>query len=189
MRFVIVACAVLSGAVVRCHAHDPHTHTAQCEASPQPSTAQPTAQSAQGPSQTEADPPSTPEVKQALANLDQIVARAGTVLSVQWSAEEQVQDIAIRELSRNESNSLHWVRARGAEKPHTHDTHDLVVVLLSGSVRAHLGDQVIEARAGETLTIPRKVPHWVENTGEEPSLSLAIFSPPFDGKDRHFIGQ
>jgi quercetin dioxygenase-like cupin family protein len=108
---------------------------------------------------------------------------------VEWTEEEQQKDIAIRELSRTASASLHLVRARGAEKPHTHDQHDLIVVLISGSARAHLGDQVLEAKPGDAISIPRGQPHWVENTGSEPSLSFAVFSPPFDGKDRHFIEQ
>lgn len=177
MLYVAMASLCLAG----CHpqaAADPHPIS--------PSTAQ-TVQPAQTPQCAKSS--SAPDAKQALAELDRLVTRAGVELHVDWSAEDQQKDIAIREISRNSSNSLHWVRARGAEKPHTHDTHDLVVVLLSGSVRAHLGDQIIEARAGDTLNIPKGLPHWVENTGEEPSLSLAVFSPPFDGKDRHFIGE
>jgi mannose-6-phosphate isomerase-like protein (cupin superfamily) len=111
----------------------------------------------------------------------------GVAPAVEWTAEELEKDIAIRELSRSASASVHLVRARGAEKPHTHDQHDLIVVLVSGAARAHVGDEVLDAGPGDLIEIPRGLPHWVENTGPEPSLSFAIFSPPFDGKDRHFI--
>jgi mannose-6-phosphate isomerase-like protein (cupin superfamily) len=108
---------------------------------------------------------------------------AGTV----WTSEEQAQAIAIRNLSRTESTSFHLVRAQGAEKPHVHELSDLTVVILSGSVRAHLGERVVDAGPGDVISIPRGTPHWVENIGPEASESLALFSPPFDGKDRRFL--
>lgn len=161
------ALGLVSLAGVACHAHA--TAQQQAQGAAQPAAAVP----AQGP--------------QPSVYGSRLLSSAGVAPKVEWTAEEQQKDIAIRELSRSASASLHLVRARGAEKPHTHDEHDLVVVLLSGSVRAHLGDQIIDAQAGDTLTIPRGLPHWVENTGADPSLSLAVFSPPFDGKDRRFI--
>lgn len=148
---------MVSWFVVGCHAHDTHPHTPQCEAAVTPS-----------------------QVGRLLSNV-------GVAPQVEWTQEELQKDIAIRELNRSASASTHLVRARGAEKPHTHDQHDLIVVLVSGSARAHVGDQVVEAKPGDAISIPRGQPHWVENTGPEPSLSFAIFSPPFDGKDRHFI--
>lgn len=154
---------------VACHAHTTQPKQVQC--APRPSAVGSQA----------------PQSPAAVLDEHRLLSSAGAAPKVEWTAEEQQKDIAIRELSRSASASLHLVRARGAEKPHTHDEHDLVVVLLSGSVRAHLGDQIIDAQAGDTLTIPRGLPHWVENTGADPSLSLAVFSPPFDGKDRRFI--
>jgi mannose-6-phosphate isomerase-like protein (cupin superfamily) len=116
-----------------------------------------------------------------------LVAPDGVAPAVHWTPAELEQDIAIRTLGANESSSFHRVRARGAEKPHVHDRSDLVVVLLFGTVRAHVGNQVMDAKAGDVIHIPKGTPHWVENTGPQPSESLALFSPPFDGKDRRFI--
>jgi hypothetical protein len=62
-----------------------------------------------------------------------LLSSVGVAPQLEWTPEEQQKDIAIRELTRSASASVHLVRARGAEKPHTHDAHDLVVVLLTGT--------------------------------------------------------
>lgn len=116
-----------------------------------------------------------------------LVDVAGRQAAPSWSEAERAQDIAIQSAGRTESTSYHWVLARGAEKPHVHDRSDLTVVVIRGSVRAHLGDRVIDAGPGDVIRIARGTPHWVENVGPEASESLAMFSPPFDGKDRRFL--
>lgn len=116
-----------------------------------------------------------------------LVDASGRQTPPTWSAAERAQDIAIKSAGQSESTSFHWVLARGSEKPHVHDRSDLTVVVLTGSVRAHLGDRVVEAGPGDVIRIARGTPHWVENVGPEASESLALFSPPFDGKDRRFL--
>jgi quercetin dioxygenase-like cupin family protein len=194
MKHTMFSVAWIGLGLLGCHhnsADDPH-HAAQPQQSMQ--CAEPQSRPTQlGTAQPSATPPaaaqSNPVAQQSPADMGRLLTSTGIAPKVEWTAEEQQKDIAIRELSRSASASVHLVRARGAEKPHTHDEHDLIVMLVSGSVRAHLGDQVLDAHPGDVIQIPRGLPHWVENTGSEPSLSFAIFSPPFDGKDRHFIGQ
>lgn len=109
-------------------------------------------------------------------------------LPTTWTAAERGQPIAIRTLRTTEQASFHLVHAVGAEEPHYHDRTDLTVFVLSGEVDVHLGERTQRARVGDVIEIPKGTKHWVANAGAGPSLSYVVFSPPFDGKDRRFVG-
>lgn len=100
-----------------------------------------------------------------------------------WTADELAKPIAVRPLRRTAETSVSLIRLAKAEQPHIHKDHDLVVVLLTGSARLHLGNRSIDVRPGDVMEIPRGVVHWAENTGPEASEVYAIFSPPYDGRD------
>jgi mannose-6-phosphate isomerase-like protein (cupin superfamily) len=100
-----------------------------------------------------------------------------------WSEAEQGRNIAVRRLRATSEVSISLIRLAGAEQPHLHKDHDLVVVLLSGSARLHLGNRTVEVGPGDVMEIPRGVVHWAENTGPGASEVYAIFSPPYDGLD------
>lgn len=93
------------------------------------------------------------------------------------------ENIKAMELYRAEGFSVHFIQIRGSEKPHTHGTHDLIVVMKKGKGRLNIGVNAIELKEGDTALIPKGVAHWFENTGEGPSAGLGIFVPAFDGKD------
>lgn len=100
-----------------------------------------------------------------------------------WTADEREKAIAVRRLRETAEVSVSLIRLAGAEQPHMHKDHDLVVVMLSGTARLHLGNRTVEVRPGDVMEIPRGVVHWAENTGPEASEVYAIFSPPYDGRD------
>jgi len=100
-----------------------------------------------------------------------------------WSEAEQARNIAVRRLRATAEVSVSLIRLAGAEQPHFHKDHDLVVVLLSGSARLHLGNRTVEVHPGDVMEIPRGVVHWAENTGPGASEVYAIFSPPYNGLD------
>lgn len=100
-----------------------------------------------------------------------------------WTTDELAKPIAVRPLRRTAETSVSLIRLAKAEQPHIHKDHDLVVVLLSGTARLHLGNRTIDVRPGDVMEIPRGVVHWAENTGPEASEVYAIFSPPYDGRD------
>lgn len=104
-------------------------------------------------------------------------------LSPQWTEADLAKPYAVTELFRTELASHHVVRLAAAEKPHVHDTHDGSVFILSGTARVHLGDEVHDLSAGDTLFIPHGQLHWAQNTGRDPAMAYVIFTPPFDGKD------
>jgi quercetin dioxygenase-like cupin family protein len=62
-------------------------------------------------------------------------------------------------------------------KPHNHSREDEFTVVLSGTVGARVGDQVLEAGAGASLVKPRGIPHAMWNAGPEPARVLEVLSP------------
>lgn len=100
-----------------------------------------------------------------------------------WTPAEQEKPIAVRRLRSTAEVSVSLIRLAGAEQPHIHKDHDLVVVMLTGQARLHLGNRTVDVRPGDVMEIPRGVVHWAQNTGPEASEVYAIFSPPYDGRD------
>jgi mannose-6-phosphate isomerase-like protein (cupin superfamily) len=100
-----------------------------------------------------------------------------------WTPSEMEKQIAVRRLRSTAEISVSLIRLAGAEQPHIHKDHDLVVVLLAGQARLHVGNRTVDVRPGDVMEIPRGVVHWAENTGPEASEVYAIFSPPYDGRD------
>ncbi len=103
--------------------------------------------------------------------------------NIVWTEEELAQDISIRLLKRTDKSSHHMIRLKGSERPHVHQTHDLSVRLIKGSVRVYVEDRWIEMKAGDKLEIPKNTLHWAENTALEASEAYAVFSPPLDERD------
>lgn len=100
-----------------------------------------------------------------------------------WTPAEQEKAIAVRRLRSTAETSVSLIRLLKAEQPHIHKDHDLVVVMLAGSARLHLGNRSVEVHPGDVMEIPRGVVHWAENIGPGASEVYAIFSPPYDGLD------
>jgi quercetin dioxygenase-like cupin family protein len=62
-------------------------------------------------------------------------------------------------------------------KPHNHSREDEFSLVLSGTVGARIGDQVLQAGRGAYLVKPREVPHAMWNADSEPATVLEILSP------------
>lgn len=86
-------------------------------------------------------------------------------------------------LGQTESLSYHLVQIRDRESPHIHASHDLVVTLLRGEGALHQGESVLPMHAGDTAVVPKGVPHFFVNTGDQPAAAFVTFAPPYDGKD------
>jgi len=117
----------------------------------------------------------------------EVVSHQNSFYQANWSQEEKERGVAERTIRKTDEASYHFVRLNVSEKPHVHYTHDLVVFILSGTAKVHLGDQTFEAKTGDVVEIPRGNEHWAEIIRREPCELYAIFSPPFDGQDTHFI--
>ena len=93
-------------------------------------------------------------------------------------------DIRVTALGRDEHHSHHVVAIRKAEEPHRHDDHDLLVVMLKGYGEILIGQETKPVGPGSIVFIPRRTVHAFANKSLEPAVAYAIYSPPFDGKDR-----
>ena len=88
------------------------------------------------------------------------------------------------ELARDAGTSQHVVAIRGAETPHRHDQHDLLVVMLRGHGRMRIGAEERPVGEGSILYVPRGTVHAFRNESPEPAVAFAVYLPAFDGKDR-----
>lgn len=108
--------------------------------------------------------------------------------SMQWNKQERLQDVVTRSMRVTRYASYHIVCVNTSEKPHVHDKHDLVVTVLSGNARIHLGLKTHNLTAGDVIQIPRGTLHWIENTGgKKPTEAYAVFTPPYQGKDKRLV--
>lgn len=96
------------------------------------------------------------------------------------SAEENIKVVT---LGKGQAVSHHVVQIRDREVPHIHKDHELTVVMLRGRGYLVLEQKRIDLAVGDVLFIPRGIIHYFINTFTQPSVALAVFSPPFDGKD------
>ncbi len=93
------------------------------------------------------------------------------------------QNIKVATLGRGKEISHHVVQVRDRESSHFHKEHDLTVVVLRGGGYLMFDKERVDLAAGDILFIPRGVAHYFVNTFPQPSVALAVFTPPFDGKD------
>ena len=67
---------------------------------------------------------------------------------------------------------------------HTHTHEDEYSYVLEGTIGVQIGDEVLEAAAGDLVFKPRGVPHAFWNASDEPARLLEIISPA--GFERYF---
>ncbi len=63
-------------------------------------------------------------------------------------------------------------------RDHVHSRHEETFVVLEGEYEVRLGDDIVLARAGDYVFIPRGTPHTYRNASSEPARVLNIISPP-----------
>ncbi|MFN7955214.1 MAG: cupin domain-containing protein [bacterium] len=90
----------------------------------------------------------------------------------------------LTEIGRDGRSSHHLVAIRDREDPHRHDTHDLFVFIVRGYGTMRIGNEARPVGEGSVLYVPRGTVHAFRNTSPEPAIAYAIYSPPFDGKDK-----
>lgn len=71
---------------------------------------------------------------------------------------------------------MNWLTPGMQVAPHSH-TFEQLVIIVSGRVRFHLGDEVVEGGPGTMIRIPPRVEHYAEPVGDEVVLNLDVFAP------------
>tara|TARA_Y100000588_G_scaffold221056_2_gene234889 strand:- start:581 stop:997 length:417 start_codon:yes stop_codon:yes gene_type:complete len=80
---------------------------------------------------------------------------------------------------------MNWLQPGMEPGPHSHP-FEQIAVIVQGTVRFHVGDEVFEATPGSMIRIPPDVEHWGEVVGDEPAMNLDVFNPIRDDY-RHLI--
>jgi mannose-6-phosphate isomerase-like protein (cupin superfamily) len=106
---------------------------------------------------------------------------------VEWTPQEQAQQLATRLLHSQAGTSTHALRLAGTMDSRVHDQHDLTVVVLAGTSYARLGGKFHHLTPGDIVEIPRGSIYYFENNGPQASEYYEIFYPPYDGKDMRSI--
>lgn len=99
------------------------------------------------------------------------------------------ESFKIAELGRDASSSHHVVALRGREPVHRHDQHDLLVVTLEGHGSMLLGSEERAVGPHSIVYIPRGTVHAMHNLSDGVLYGYAVFTPPFDGKDRVSVAE
>lgn len=80
----------------------------------------------------------------------------------------------------------HTIPPRALAAPqHTHEHEDEYSFVLSGRMGAQIGDEVVEAEAGDLVLKPRGVQHAFWNASDEETRVLEIISPA--GFEQYFV--
>ena len=69
------------------------------------------------------------------------------------------------------------VKYRSKPERHTHTREDEALFVISGELKASVGDELFTPGAGETLIAPRNIPHQLRNSGDVANHYLIMFSP------------
>lgn len=69
---------------------------------------------------------------------------------------------------------------RGRVDPHIHEIAEQIYYIISGTGTAQLGDERMVIQPGDTLFVPPRVVHGLENTGHEDLVFVVVTSPPHD---------
>jgi mannose-6-phosphate isomerase-like protein (cupin superfamily) len=75
------------------------------------------------------------------------------------------------------------VPAGGETVEHYHRVAEEIYHLVRGAGRLRLGGEEADVRAGDTIVIPRGVPHKLWNPGAEPLVLLCCCAPPYSHDD------
>lgn len=99
------------------------------------------------------------------------------------------ENVKISLISETKFASTHFVQVRKkAEiKPHFHKKHDKTISIKKGNGIAILNGIRYFVKPGTVLQVPSKTRYKFINTGDELFVSLAVYTPPFDGKDMNYI--
>lgn len=64
------------------------------------------------------------------------------------------------------------------EKTNEHPRSEQVLFVVEGEVEAEIGDEKRTLRAGDSVVVPRRVPHRFTNRGARRARTFNVYSPP-----------
>ena len=103
-----------------------------------------------------------------------------TIHRVDWSATEwkELRSGAQQKAFSGGGATVALLRLMPWQKPEPHShPHEQSAYIREGRMRFHIEDEVVDLGPGGLVVIPGGVTHWSEVLGDEPVLSLGIFTP------------
>ncbi len=123
------------------------------------------------------NPTSFPDIyKPEIKYIDEILKEQGL------SEEESVKVISLGQ-DKSSSMYLFQIRKNAKTGAHYHKSHDEIVYIKKGTGMLEIDGTRHSVTEGMVVMLPRASRHNFVNTGNETSIAISIFSPPFDGKD------
>jgi mannose-6-phosphate isomerase-like protein (cupin superfamily) len=118
---------------------------------------------------------------------EQIINQIDEILkSNPLPAGEKIQRIKVAE--DNTITVLVLRVVEGAEvKAHLHKTHDETVYIIKGTGRMLVNDKWIDIKPGTLHFNPIGKVHHTKNTGNEPLVVIAIYTPAMKEPDSHLV--
>lgn len=72
--------------------------------------------------------------------------------------------------------AMHRLKPGHEPKPHSHP-HEQIAYIESGTMRFHIGAEVIDVGPGGLIVIPGGITHWGEVLGDETVINIDVFTP------------
>lgn len=66
---------------------------------------------------------------------------------------------------------------KGGPRLHIHHEQDEILIITEGKFRVHVGDDKFDVGVGDTVFLPRKVPHTFANITDEKGKVINIYQP------------
>jgi mannose-6-phosphate isomerase-like protein (cupin superfamily) len=87
----------------------------------------------------------------------------------------------------NQSLAEATLAAGKRTRPHRHLQSEEIYYILSGQGNLTVGDETTAVFTGDSVCIPQRTEHHIENTGETPLRFLCCASPPYRHDDTQLI--
>ena len=130
-----------------------------------------------------------------MRNPEEKIERSATLHSWEKMPRERVTDKLERRIITGDKMMLtHVYLKKGCIVPRHQHENEQITYVLEGALRFHLGEngeQQVDVRSGEVLTIPSNLPHTAEAL--EDTVDVDIFDPPrqdwLSGNDAYLRGR
>jgi len=93
-----------------------------------------------------------------------------------WEDDESARWRTATGYSGDASGSSLLEVAPGCRLPRHTDSAEEAVVVVTGSARVIVGDEVQDVPAGGVALVPQEIPHEVHSTGDEPLRFFALYA-------------
>jgi mannose-6-phosphate isomerase-like protein (cupin superfamily) len=117
-----------------------------------------------------------------------LVQNASSVAQVSRASQDKPCTVQYVHRTSRSSTAIAVLQPGEGLRPHVHENHDEIIVVLCGEATFRLGDDVRPVRTHDVVCVPAGTPHATVRAKSEVIL-VAVFAPSFDttDEDRTYI--